>query len=120
MASKAVVHNPTLCVTARKLDGVGMPWHDFRYIVTFKDLVNGSTRTARAKFIIVTTGILGLQYTLQERGYKGMQDFKGILTLAGRHNGRDSIIGTLDCTKKVCSKILVHCKEQAPSTTVCA
>lgn len=86
----------------------------FRYVVTFEDTIAGCHKTAYARFIIVTTGILGLQYTQQERGYKGMELFQGVLTLAGRHEGKDSLIGGMDCTNKVCA--ICHCLQMAPGT----
>ena len=50
---------------------------------------------------MVTTGILGTQHTLQDRGYNDIQTFEGVTTVAGRQNELDSLIGRVDCVGKV-------------------
>lgn len=41
------------------------------------------------------------QWTAEERGVKGLADFKGAVALAGKHAGQDSAVGNTDLTGKV-------------------
>ena len=77
------------------------PCCSYRYIAQYRDLVNGEVKSITAQFVMVTTGILGTQHTLQDRGYADVDKFKGVTTLAGRECGIDSLIGRLDCGGKV-------------------
>lgn len=52
-------------------------------------------------YLIVTSGILGGQHTLQERGIRNETDFKGTITFAGRSNGMESAAGKADANGKV-------------------
>ena len=55
----------------------------------------------QSTYIIITSGILGEQYSLQERGIAGEEAFKGLVTFAGRSNGVDSAAGKADAKGKV-------------------
>ena len=72
-----------------------------RYNAQYRELVSGEVKSITARFVLVTTGILGDQQTFQDRGYTGIETFKGVTTLAGRQNGVDSLIGRMDCSGKV-------------------
>ncbi len=50
---------------------------------------------------MVTTGILGEQFSLKERNIKNIGAFKGSVSLAGRHERHDCPIGSEDAHGKV-------------------
>ena len=52
-------------------------------------------------YLIVTSGILAEQHTLQERGIHNTEFFRGIITFAGRHNDADSVVNTANAKDKV-------------------
>ena len=72
-----------------------------RYNVRCKSLKEDMYENINAKFIMVTTGILGEQYNAEDRGLKDVREFKGVFTLAGKHHNQQSLIGAADCTDKV-------------------
>ena len=61
----------------------------------------GSLAEIQSTYLIVTSGILAEQYTLQERGIHNTESFRGIITFAGRHNNADSVVNTANAKDKV-------------------
>lgn len=51
-------------------------------------------------YLCVTCGILGTQWTPEERGVKDIKKFKGVVTLGGRHEGQDSAVSRTNLTGK--------------------
>lgn len=70
----------------------------FRCIV--KDLESGKTQTLQSQFLCVTPGILSTQFTAHERGIQDICKFQGEITLAGRHQGKDSSVATTNLEGK--------------------
>lgn len=67
-----------------------------------KGLEYGTTRHLHCKYLMVTHGILAHQFTPEERGLD-VSRFRGPVSMAGKHNGVDCVVGTQDLTGKVCS-----------------
>ena len=61
----------------------------------------GSQAVIESTYLIVTSGILAEQHTLQERGIRNTESFKGIITFAGRHEDADSVVNTACAKGKV-------------------
>lgn len=59
----------------------------FRCVV--KDLNKNETKILESEFLCVTPGILSTQFTAYDRGIKNLDNFRGTITLAGRHEGKD-------------------------------
>ncbi|KAK9828833.1 hypothetical protein WJX72_002308 [[Myrmecia] bisecta] len=71
-----------------------------RYLIESRDTKTGDPKYLLASFVFVTTGILGRQLTAEERGLTNGSEYQGILTLAGRSEGKDSLVGSTDLTGK--------------------
>ncbi|KAL6781746.1 hypothetical protein ACKKBF_B09280 [Auxenochlorella protothecoides x Auxenochlorella symbiontica] len=71
-----------------------------RFLVNCKSLVTGEESVMETAFLCVTCGILGDQWTAEERGVEVGQGYRGKLTQAGRHLGMDSLAGTVDLAGK--------------------
>jgi hypothetical protein len=69
-------------------------------VLTLRDVRTGRASRLRAKFVMVTHGILAGQYTLAERGLDPGGAFAGTLSLAGREGGRDCAVSREDLTGK--------------------
>jgi hypothetical protein len=54
-----------------------------------------------AKYILVATGILGEQCSFDDRRLENIEQFEGKFTLAGKHQGCESIIGNTNTSGKV-------------------
>ena len=61
----------------------------------------GRPAVQQSTYLIVTSGILAEQHTLQERGIHNTDSYRGIITYAGRHNDADSIVNTDKAKDKV-------------------
>ena len=71
-----------------------------RFVLTLRNVRTGLATRQRAKFVMVTHGILAGQYTLQERGLDPGSRFAGTISLAGRDDGRDCAVSHQDLTGK--------------------
>ena len=74
-----------------------------RFVLTLREVRTGRPSRLRAKFVMVTHGILAGQYTLPQRGLDAGARFAGTVSLAGREGGRDCAVSITDLTGKVCS-----------------
>ncbi len=72
-----------------------------RFEVDYIETKSGGLHNITATFLMVTTGILGEQYSLNERNIMNSGAFKGSISLAGRHNYYDCPIGSEDAHGKV-------------------
>ena len=72
-----------------------------RFEVQYIETKSGRLHSIAATFLMVTTGILGEQFSLDERNIRNSGAFKGSITLAGRHNQHDCPIGSEDAHGKV-------------------
>ena len=71
------------------------------YAVSAVNEKSGEKLSVQCEYLCVTCGILTHeQWSLEDRGIKGTEVFKGVITYAGRQNGVDSVIGTSDLTDK--------------------
>ncbi len=82
-------------------------------MLTLRDVRTGRASRLRAKFVMVTHGILAGQYTLAERGLDPGGAFTGTLSLAGREGGRDCAVSRGDLTGKARLFSIGRCKQQA-------
>ena len=71
-----------------------------RFRVVCRDLATGRERVLLANFLCVTCGILGEQWTAEERGVADVGRFRGVVTNAGRHRGQDCALGGADLRGK--------------------
>ena len=71
-----------------------------RFIIEIQE-DSGRHFFAQSTYLVVTPGILADQYTMQERGIRHEDSFKGIITFAGQHKGADSAAGRRDAYGKV-------------------
>lgn len=72
-----------------------------RFVLTLRDVRTGRASRLRAKFVMVTHGILAGQYTLPQRGLDSGARFAGTISLAGREGERDCAVSNTDLTGKV-------------------
>lgn len=79
-----------------------------RFVLTLRNVRTGLATRQRAKFVMVTHGILAGQYTLQERGLDPGSRFAGTISLAGRDNGRDCAVSHQDLTGKAWLRCIAH------------
>lgn len=70
-----------------------------------KGLEFGTTRHLNCKYLMVTHGILAHQFTPAERGLD-LSAFKGLTSVAGKHNGADCVVGTNDLSGKVSADLI--------------
>ena len=71
------------------------------YAVSAVNEKSGEKVSVKCEYLCVTCGILAHeQWSLEDRGIKGVEAFKGVITYAGRKNGIDSVIGTSDLAGK--------------------
>ena len=76
-------------------------WPDLcRFHVRTEDK-QGSQADIESTYLIVTSGILAEQHTLQERGIHDTESFRGIVTFAGRQNDADSLVNSASAKDKV-------------------
>ena len=59
------------------------------------------TRTVSAEYVMAACGLLDRQCTPQERGLPALSEYRGLYTLAGRADGRDSLVGDSNLARKV-------------------
>ncbi len=79
-----------------------------RFVLTLRNVRTGLATRQRAKFVMVTHGILAGQYTLQERGLDPGSRFAGTISLAGCDNGRDCAVSHQDLTGKARLCFIAH------------
>lgn len=89
----------TEAVTVHKL-GNEVKNDKYVYKVVVKSLETGKEGVLWTKYLCVTPGILTTQWTAEERGVKGLGDFHGKVTLAGRHEGVDSSVAYTNLSGK--------------------
>ena len=61
----------------------------------------GDLSIVSAEYLMAACGLLGKQYTPEERLMPSLATYRGFCTLAGRANGRDSLVGSSDQHGKV-------------------
>ena len=59
------------------------------------------THTVSAEYVMVACGLLDRQCTPQERNLPALSEYRGHYTLAGRADGRDSLVGDSELACKV-------------------
>lgn len=94
-----------------------------RFVLHLRDVATGRAARLRAKFVMVTHGILAGQYTLQERGMDPGRSFMGAISLAGREGGKDCAVSRQDLRGKAssgasaCARPLAHLFSRLSVTT---
>ena len=83
-----------------------------RYLATVQDNDGLQTHTVSAEYVMAAGGLLDRQCTPQDRSLPALSDYRGHYTLAGRANGRDSLVGDSNVACKVqCSACMSFCVE---------
>ena len=72
-----------------------------RFVLALRNVRTGRASRLRAKFVMVTHGILAGQFTLPQRGLDAGGRFAGTVSLAGREGERDCAVSNTDLTGKV-------------------
>lgn len=95
-------------------------------MLTLRDVRTRRASRLRAKFVMVTHGILAGQYTLAERGLDPGRAFAGTLSFAGREGGRDCAVSHQDltgkarrCEQTACVAACAGCSIDCSATWAC-
>lgn len=73
---------------------------DGSFLTICKCLETGKISHIRSQFVMVTPGILGQQFTAEERGVKDVDKFKNVFCYGGKKDGVDCALGNMDLTGK--------------------
>ena len=65
------------------------------------DRASAEVSVVSAKYVLAAGGLLGRQYTPEERLMPSLAAYRGFCTLAGRADGRDSLVGCSNQQGKV-------------------
>lgn len=95
---------PGVCVRAHPqwrsdLQGAAHPLR--RYLATVTNHGSAEVSFVSAKYVLAAGGLLGRQYTPEERLMPSLAAYRGFCTLAGRADGRDSLVGCSNQQGKV-------------------
>ena len=77
-----------------------------RYLATVQEHNSLQTHSVSAEYVMAASGLLDRQCTPRERSLPALSEYRGHYTLAGRDDGRDSLVGDSNLACKVqCSAL---------------
>ena len=102
--------------TSEKLSSAGGRPLCCRYLATVQDNGGLDTHSVSAEYVMAAGGLLDRQCTPQDRSLPALSEYRGHYTLAGRADGRDSLVGdsNLACKVSVQRVHVVWCSTLSP------